>query len=430
MRLGLTLGALSVASVGMGASVTTAGAVAGEDELPTVSRRASVPADVASGSERNLDRARSVIDPATMKRGPDARIDYLQDGIIHPANGDAIRVPIPHGSDQLALLGRGGGDWLVAWGTDWNVREGQQFGVSRVRAGRKPVPVPRQGASTYEGGEAYGWRLDRNGRMLVRTFWERDWAETTVWKVSDGSRLGRDSDSSFTWPTPLDVADGHVALLTLGTADAGLQVADWAVPHTYTSIAKRAALVDLRRGLAFAKVSKGLYGPLTIASGEDAPAWSAPMEPLAVSPSGRSVLGLRTNAARERGVIEVRNIQDGQLLDAIAVGDQFEVHGGGIGADHERTVQWETDASFVMQTCRTRQGSSRPLPGRRQVRARVQYRRQHQHSLRVLHVVERLEVAGTTSGVDFASLRGLAWADVVTPTHGSGHAQHRGGFSI
>ena len=73
------------------------------------------------------------------------------------------------------------------------------------------------------------------------------------------------------------------------------------------------------------------------------------MEPLAISPNGRSVLGLRTSTARDGGVIEVRKMRNGALTATVRVGAQFGVVDGGIGGDHERTVQWESNKAFVMQ---------------------------------------------------------------------------------
>ena len=48
------------------------------------------------------------LEPMALRRGPDAAIDHLQDGVIRTASGRTVRVRVPHGLDQLALLGRSG----------------------------------------------------------------------------------------------------------------------------------------------------------------------------------------------------------------------------------------------------------------------------------------------------------------------------------
>lgn len=303
----------------------------------------------AATPDRRVDEvgpAVRTIEPMALGRGPDAAIDHLQDGVIHTASGKTVRVRIPYGLDQLALLGRSGSSWLVAWGTDFDARGGYQFGVSRVRAGHRPVAVPKQRLTTY-GEDFHSWRLDRDGSALVSTTYDRGGATTWVRDVTTGQRL--DDTYSGVYYTPFDVADGHVA--GIGENErGGTRVVDWEPGVGERTIAKRASYVSLRRDLVFVRVSGRDFGPTSVAT-PGTPAWSAPFQPLDVSPDGTTAVGLRISRSGfdDRGLLEVRAMDDGRLLDAIDLGDHFTMENWSITSAHEQTVRWESDSAYVVQ---------------------------------------------------------------------------------
>lgn len=285
------------------------------------------------------------LDPLRLPRGADAGIDHLQDGVIHTASGRSLRVGVPHGLDQLALLGRSGGAWLVAWGTA-STRTGYHYGVSRVRSGHAPVAVPKQREGSY-GDDFHGWRLDRDGGVLVSTTFDRGGSTTYVQDTDTGKVLG--SRYSGYYSTPYDVAGGHVATIA-ETDSGGSRVVDWVPRTSETVIARRAAFVDLQRDLAFVRVQGRDYGPTSV-SAPAAPAWSAPFAPLDISPDGGRALGLRISRSSfdDRGVVEVRSMTDGSLLDAIALGDHVTMDNWSITTSHEQTLRWEDDSHYVVQ---------------------------------------------------------------------------------
>lgn len=285
------------------------------------------------------------LEPLRLPRGADAAIDHLQDGVIHTADGRTVRVRVPHGTGPLALLGRSGNAWLVAWSTA-RTRSGFHLHVSRVRAGHAPVEVPRQRVTSY-GEDFHGWRLDRDGTRLVATTYDRGGTTTVVRDVRTGARL--DDRYTGAFYTPFDVADGHVA--TYAENDrGGLRVVDWDLGAGQTTIARRASHVDLRRDLAFVRVSGHDFGPTSL-SAPGTPAWAAPFAPLDVSPDGSLAVGLGVprSGFDDRGVLEVRRVDDGTLLDAISLGDHITMGNWSITTAHEQTIRWEDDTHYVVQ---------------------------------------------------------------------------------
>ncbi|UFN44443.1 hypothetical protein [Nocardioides okcheonensis] len=283
--------------------------------------------------------------PLRLPRGADAALDHLQDGVIRTASGRTLRVRVPSGDDQVALLGRSGGAWLVAWGTGAGPA-GHRFHVVRVRRGHAPVEVPRQRVTSY-GEDFHGWRLDRDGTRLVSTTYDRGGTGATVRDVATGHRI--DTRFSGGFFTPFDVADGHVA--TFAESELGrLRVVDWQPGVGETTIARRVAHVDLRRDLAFVRVSGRDFGPTSVAAPGE-PAWAAPFAPLDVSPDGALAVGLRISRSGfdDRGVLEVRAMDDGRLLDALSLGDHITMDTWSITTSHEQTVRWEDDSHYVVQ---------------------------------------------------------------------------------
>lgn len=283
--------------------------------------------------------------PLALRRGPDAALDHLQDGVIHTAGGRTVRVRVPYGAGQVALLGRSGNAWLVAWGTGRS-SSGYHFHVSRIRAGHAPVEVPRQREVSF-GEDFHGWRLDRDGSRLVSTTYDRGGTSTRVRDVRTGARL----DDAYTgaYYTPFDVADGHVATFAENERG-GLRIVDWEVGVGVTTLAKRAVHVDLRRDVAYVRVGGRDFGPTSV-SAPSTPAWSAPFAPLDLSPDGSLAVGLGVprSGFDDRGVLEVRDTADGTLLDALSLGDHITMANWSITTAHEQTIRWEDDAHFVVQ---------------------------------------------------------------------------------
>jgi hypothetical protein len=105
----------------------------------------------------------------------------------------------------------------------------------------------------------------------------------------------------------------------------------------------------------FVRTTGRLYGPTSI-SAPATPAWSQPFSPLAVSPDGQTVAGLRIarSGFDSPAVLDVRRMDDGDLLDSIAFGTRITMDNWSITSAHEQTVRWESSTKLVLQL-----GSSR-----------------------------------------------------------------------
>lgn len=277
--------------------------------------------------------------PARLPRGHDARIDHLQDGVIHTADGRALPVRVPVSDDQAQLLGTSPKGWLVA------VRDGYVGRVVAIRPGRRPVEIRR---TRIEWGDdiLLGWRASRDGRMIIVTGFDRGGSTRTVYSL-DGRRLGSEYTGAFF--NPLDAADGHVVTLREGE-EGDYPVVDWVPRTSRTEIAAAAAYVSLREDLMFVQTSGRLYGPTSI-SAPTAPTWAQPFRPLAVSPDRATAIGLRIarSGFNDAAVLDVRRMSDGALLDSIAFGPRITQHNWSLGKDHEQTARWESNRRFVLQ---------------------------------------------------------------------------------
>ena len=281
------------------------------------------------------------IEPGRLARGPDARVDFMQDGVIHTARGRTLSLRTPVDRDERQLLGRSGRGWLVA------VRKGVVNRVVAVRRGRAPVELPKSRHMTYvEGDAGIGWLLSRDGRMLLDTTFDRGGTRTFA-RALDGRLLDRNFLGAYV--TPFDADEGHVAIYGENEFYR-TRVFDWVPGTSRTLVAKNAIFVSIRDDLIFVRASGRRHGPTTL-SAPGRPAWAEPFSPLAISPNGRTALGLRISRSGFNGpaVLDVRRMNDGRLLDSIAFGETVPRDNGSVSAAHEQTARWETNRRFVFQ---------------------------------------------------------------------------------
>lgn len=235
------------------------------------------------GAARAADPPTRVLAPLSLGRGPDAAVDFLQDGVIHAA-GRTIAVRAPANREQRQLLGRAPGHgWLVA------VRKGYVGRVLSVRPGRAPKEVRRTRFTTYgQGDSSVGWLLSDDGAMLVSTLFDRG---GTTYRAQDldGHGLGGGYDTAYF--NPWDADGGHVVTYAENKFYR-LRVVDWSPRTSRTEIAKAVSYVSLRDDLMFARTTGRLYGPTPV-SAPATPPWAEPFAPLAVSPDGATAIGLR-----------------------------------------------------------------------------------------------------------------------------------------
>jgi hypothetical protein len=215
-----------------------------------------------------------------------------------------------------------------------------------VRRGTPPVRVPRSRTAYYA--DSYvGFRLSRDGAQLMTTTYDRGGSATQLRATATGRLDGTTYSGAFV--QPFDADAGHV--LTWYDNEFGrLRVADWSGDERFTRVATSAVHADLRRDLMFVRTTGRDFGPTPI-SAPAVPAWSAPFQPLDVSPDGSTAIGLRITRSgfRSRAILDVRSMADGSLLDHIAFGPRITVDNWSIIHDHEQTARFEDDASFVFQ---------------------------------------------------------------------------------
>lgn len=305
----------------------------------------------ASPDRSTLDNAptRTVV-PTKLKRGPDATIDFMQDGIIHfgGAGGWRIGIRTPTNRNQRQLLGISRKGWLVA------VRKGNTSRVIAVRRGRKPVTVPGTRNTTYgQGDSAIGWRLSHDGEMLVSTLYDRGGSTTYLQNLAG---KGRGSYYSSDYFTPLDADTGHVVTYRENKFNR-LRVYDWVPKVSATELVKDASYASLRDDVIFSHTTGRLYGPTAI-SAPETPAWAAAFQPLSISPNGRTAIGLRIPKSifDSPAILDVRRMSDGALLDSIAYGPRITTDDWELGKTHEQTARWENNRRYVFQLA-TRRGA-------------------------------------------------------------------------
>jgi hypothetical protein len=307
---------------------------------PVVAGSPGVVAGPERGSATRLvDPPTRTIDVARLPRGRDARIDHLQDGVIHTAGGRVVPIRTPVTRDQAQLLGHSPKGWLVA------VRKGPVGRVVAVRPGRRPVEIRHTRIEWYDD-VSIGWRASRDGSMLVATGYDRGGSNRTVYAL-DGKRMGSEYTGAFF--NPLDAADGHVVTLR-EDAEGNYPAVDWVPRTSRTDLNAEVSYISLREDLMFAHTTGRLYGPSPI-SAPTAPPWEAPFQPLAISPDRATAIGLRVSRSGfdDPAILDVRRMDDGVLLDSIAFGQRITQDNWHVGRTHEQTARWESDRRFVFQ---------------------------------------------------------------------------------
>src|SRR5690242_16166385 len=303
---------------------TLAAAAAGLAALAVAMSPAVSPAAAAPEREagaRVVDPPPRTIDAVRLPRGRDARIDHLQDGVIHTARGRVVPIRTPVTRDQAQLLGHSAKGWLVA------VRKGPVGRVVAVRPGRRPVEIRRTRIEWYDD-VSIGWRASRDGAMLIGTGFDRGGSNRTVYSLA-GKRLGSDYSGAFS--SPLDAADGHVVIVR-EDAEGNYPAVDWVPRTSRTDLGAEVSYISLREDLMFARTSGRLFGPSPV-SAPVTPPWAAPFQPLAISPDRATALGLRVSRSgfNDPAILDVRRMSDGALLDSIAFGQRITQDNWSVG---------------------------------------------------------------------------------------------------
>ncbi|QCX27957.1 hypothetical protein [Nocardioides jishulii] len=275
------------------------------------------------------------VNPAKLRRGPDAAIPYLQDGWIH-SGGKRVRVRVPHERGRQVLLGRSGSAWVVASWRNARLR------VHRIRSGQAPTRVP---GLASRGGAL----LSRGGAQIVLTYFDRGGGNVFVHRMSDGKKV----DSNFTglnWQ-PFDAADGHV-LLHRDDEEPPWEpfAADWVPGGGDRRLGTGMNAGFLRQDVVFVEAARAsrAHGPTSISS-PGTPAWTADFTALAVSPDGQLVIGTGPRLVRKRAVLQVRRMSDGVVLQQFSYGRVFPPGEGWGPSAADQTVRFETDTRFVFQ---------------------------------------------------------------------------------
>ncbi|SEC85598.1 hypothetical protein SAMN04489844_3124 [Nocardioides exalbidus] len=299
--------------------------------------------DAAPSGDRvvRADPPTRTIAPMRLPRGRDARLDLMQDGVIHTADGATLPIRTPVNGEQRQLLGESPKGWLVA------VRKGYLSRVIAVRPGRRPTEIRHSRTTSYgEGDSAIGWLLARDGKMLVSTVFDRGGSTRDAMSLR-GKFLGTSYSGSFV--TPMDADAGHVVTYE-DNKFSRLRLYDWVPRTSRTEIARNATYVSLRDDLMFVRTTGRLYGPTPISAPAE-PAWAEPFSPLAISPDGETAVGLRISGSGfdSPAVLDVRRMSDGTLLDSIAFGKRITMDNWSITSAHEQTAAWEGNRRFVFQ---------------------------------------------------------------------------------
>ena len=303
---------------------------------PPLSARSAAPPSTASPAAP-LPPVR-IVDPAKLKRGPDAAFAHLQDGRIH-VRGARLRVRVPHTAGRQILLGRSGADWLVA------SAKGERLRVDRIRLGQPPRLVPRSRLR----GQGVGIRLSREGERLLFTYYDRGGATVTVRRVADGRRVGRDYTGLY--HQAFDAADAHVLLHREDAETYEAYAADW-VPGGGGDRRLGTGLNAgfLRRDVVFVQdgAESRRFGPTSVSS-PAAPAWSARFAALAISPDASLVIGTGPRLVGRRQVLQVRRMSDGTVLQQFGYGRAVPRQEYWSIGDAEQTARFESDTHFVFE---------------------------------------------------------------------------------
>ena len=229
-------------------------------------------------------------DPTTLPRGADPQLAWLGGRTIHAANGEETQVPVPaERADNLELLGRSRGQWIVLDHDGWTTR------VLAIRGGVARTVWKR---TWYVFETTYA--LSRGGTGVVQWYWDPNGTtEATVFDLS-----GRVVEVN-TWNEFGDLLDFGGNQLVLSLYD---RTQTWTVGAEPKPISGRAAAVDVRHDVLFVGDADGRAGPTSLLAPGTAP-WYAWFTPRSVSPDGTWVAGYNRRKTR----LQVRSMADGSL---------------------------------------------------------------------------------------------------------------------
>jgi hypothetical protein len=260
-----------------------------------------------------------VVRPAELPRGPASEVRWLVGNVVHTGSGHTVEMPWTRSgarAHRLRLVGRTAHGWLVksfdggdTW-TLWSVRHGRRHAVT---------------SSSVSEGEVVDFRLAHNHRrFLVHRF---DGDRTTSISVRDLNNAVVDTQDF----------DGVGDVLAFGGATVVVNVSDtqrWDVnAQSVDGLGVDAVGANIGEDLLFATDPvTGESGPTSL-DNPAAPAWTAKMAGVEVSPGGGRVLGRNT---RGGNLLTVYNRTTGAVRASFSV--RFLADDAPV---------WESDRSFV-----------------------------------------------------------------------------------
>jgi len=273
--------------------------------------------------------------PRVLPRGAAPEISWLAANLVHMPDGRVHRFPWTGRaavSRDLTLRGRTTAGWVV---TDHDAGIGTRAWVVDG-AERREIDL------ASDNNDEHTFMVARDGTALLKREFTQDFASVMVTRVSDGATLGSEDFEGdgrvldFSGAQALLGVDGGSVLWEPGgdTIDVGAVAVAGDIAHDVLVVPGDVA---------------GFVGPTTL-SEPGAPAWTAPLERVEVSPDGRFLLGLVTGGDTDGRHIEVRRLSDGRLVSAYHVRNLWRL-----------TMQWESPRSIIFLAARTGLGDVNAL---------------------------------------------------------------------
>jgi hypothetical protein len=270
------------------------------------------------------------------------RLDFLQGGALHLADGSHLRTKLQ--AKQQQLLGRSRRRWVVAW------RRGLVNGVSLVAKNKAPRGVPGRRFKSYAD-MGIGYRLTRDGRTLIIDSLDRGGALSALADVSTGDQVGNAYDDGI-----VSILDGERDRFVVLSNDYSRYVAQEWAPSSgdLAKLGKGASYANVDRDLLFIKTHGRNYGPVSLTrarAGQRTPPWTAPFQPLDISPDGLTALGLRVpkSVFHSPAILDIRRLSDGALLDSVKYDKAITEETWQAGVGHDQTARWETNEAYVFE---------------------------------------------------------------------------------
>lgn len=281
--------------------------------------------------------------PADLPRGQDARIAWLQQGVIHTPEGKSIKVRIPHAKQRQSLLGISGEEYVVAsWRKD-------VLRAHRVQRGSAPTRIPRLRFRYSQHDRYYGLRLSRDGAQISRVWQDRAATALGVHDARTGKRVPK--VPRFVDDLPLDFDAGHL-VIRRSDQDVTSRVQDWEPTVGARDLSTWATGAFLRHDVLFRGAPR--TGPTSISAPGPAP-WRADFVPLDISPDGTLVLGTRGDVNwRAMKTLQLRRMSDGAVLQKFAYGQHLSTKELNQARGREQSARFETSKSFVFELTRPR----------------------------------------------------------------------------